>query len=258
VPKTDPEPDPPQGDTPAGMALADPAIAGIKRLSAVETVRARIALAVQLGLLAPSEALPSDADTAVALAVSEITVRRALKSLADDGLLVRLRGRKGGTFVADHASTKAIDAAGVYRADADTVHSLINQRVLLECALTHHAALNITEAQLAELERIVDRAAGAANWSDYHAADEQLHLAVSRASGLEWAFPAYDEVLYELYRYFVPYPVAYLHDVNEQHRRLVGALRRRDPVEAVALIEAHVSELHRSMFVGFPSTETSL
>ena len=236
-------------------ALVDPAIAGIKRLSATETVRARIALAIQLGLLATGEALPSDAATAEAMGVSEITVRRALKSLADEGLLVRVRGRKGGTFVADQAATKSVDAATVYRADADTVHALINRRVLLECALIHHAALNVTDTELAELDRIVEVAATAQNWTDYHAADEKLHLAVARASGLDWAYPAYQEVLFELYRYFVPYPVDYLHGVNEQHRQLVEALRRRDPVDAVSIIEDHVAELHRSMFVGFPSTD---
>ena len=236
-------------------ALVDPAIAGIRRLSATETVRARIALAIQLGLLATGEPLPSDASTAEAMGVSEITVRRALKSLADEGLLVRVRGRKGGTFVADQAATKSVDAATVYRDDTDTVHALINRRVLLECALVHHAALSVTDAQLAELDHIVETAATAQNWTDYHAADEKLHLAVVRASGLDWAYSAYDEVLFELYRYFVPYPVAYLHGINEQHRQLVAALRRRDPVDAVSIIEDHVAELHRSMFVGFPTTD---
>jgi GntR family transcriptional repressor for pyruvate dehydrogenase complex len=235
-----------------GLALVDPAIAGIKRLSAVETVRARIALAVQLGLLTTGEALPADPEIAAAMDVSEITVRRALKGLADDGMLVRVRGRKGGTFVAEQASRRSVNAATVYRADSDAVHALINRRVLLECALTHHAALNVTDAQLEELDRIVDDAASAVNWTDYHAADEKLHLAVARASGMDWAYPAYDEVLHELYRYFVPYPVAYLLGVNEQHRQLVDALRRRDPVDAVAIIEQHVAELHNSMFIGFP------
>jgi GntR family transcriptional regulator, transcriptional repressor for pyruvate dehydrogenase complex len=68
----------------------------------------------------------------------------------------------------------------------------------------------------------------------------------------------YEDVLYELYRYFLPYPVSYLHGVNEQHRQLVDALRRRDAVEAVKIIEQHVSELHRSMFVGLPrSSDTT-
>ena len=237
--------------SPAGFpALVDPAVAGITRLSATDTVRARIALAIQLGLLAPGEQLPSDAEVAEALGVSEITARRGLKSLADDGVLQRVRGRSGGTFVAEDSATGLVDAVTVYRADSATVHGLIDRRVLLECALTHHAALEATEEELDELDRYVEQASRAQNWTEYHTADEKLHLAVARASGLAWALPRYSEVLYELYRYFLPYPVAYLHDVNQEHARLVAALRRRDPVDAVAIIEQHVSALHNTMFVG--------
>lgn len=238
------------GDLPAIPALADPALARITRLSATDTVRARIALAIELGLLAPGEQLPYDADVAAALDVSEITVRRALKSLADEGMLARRRGRNGGTFVAEHPARALGDAITAYRADTATVHDLIDRRVLLECALTHHAALDGTEEQLAAMDEYVDQASAAASWTEYHAADEKLHLAVAQASGLTWALPRYREVLYELYQYFLPYPVSYLHDVNEEHRRLVGALRKHDPIEAVAIIEKHVGDLHQTMFVG--------
>ena len=138
------------GDTPeprthaAVPALTGPAVAGITRLSAVDTVRARIALAVELGLLAPGEQLPSDADVAAALDVSEITARRAVKSLAEEGLLRRVRGRSGGTFVADDAPAAAGRAGGAvqaYRADAEAVHRLIDQRLLAETSLTHFAAV---------------------------------------------------------------------------------------------------------------------
>ncbi|HXD62111.1 MAG TPA: FCD domain-containing protein [Lacisediminihabitans sp.] len=237
-------------DSPGLPALVDPAVAGITRLSATETVRARIALAIQLRLLAPGEQLPSDAEVAEALGVSEITARRALKSLADEGVLDRRRGRSGGTFVAEHSDPELVDAVTAYRADTQTVHALIDHRVLLECALAHHAALVATDEQLDELERYVEQASRAQSWTEYHAADEKLHLAVARASGLGWALPRYSEVLYELYRYFLPYPMSYLHDVNREHADLVAALRRHDPVDAVAIIEAHVSTLHRTMFVG--------
>lgn len=236
-------------------ALLAPGVSGITRLSATDTVRARIALAIELDLLTTGEQLPSDAEVATALGVSEITARRALKSLADDGVLTRRRGRAGGTFVAAKAHPVSIDAVDVYRADAAEVHGLIDQRVLLECALAHHAALAASTVQLDELDAFVREAASAQNWTDYHAADEKLHLGVARAAGLPWAMPHYTGVLSALYRYFIPYPVAYLHSVNEEHASLVAALRDRDPVAAVAIIERHVSTLHRSMFVGLGAAD---
>lgn len=239
---------------PALPALVAPAVAGITRMSATDTVRARIALAIELGLLAPGEPLPSDAEIAAALDVSEITARRALKSLGDDGLLDRRRGRGGGTFVAASADTAENDAAAAYRADAERVHRLIDHRALLECAVVHHAALNATEEQLAELDTHVAAAARAENWTDYHAADERFHTAVARASGLDWALEPYGEVLADLYRYFIPYPVRYLHGVNEEHARLVAALRRGEVAAAVEIAERHVRTLHETMFVGLANS----
>ncbi|WP_105033997.1 FadR/GntR family transcriptional regulator [Cryobacterium aureum] len=232
------------------IALANPAVSGITRLSATDTVRARIALAIELGLMIAGEQLPSDPDVAAALGVSEITARRALKSLADEGVLARKRGRNGGTFVADPRASASIVSITAYLADAADVHRLIDERVLLECALVHHTALNISAGQLDQLEAYVAEAAAAQSWSDYHVADERFHLGVAAASGLEWALPQYGITLHALYRYFLPYPVDYLHGVNGEHARLVVALREHDPVAAVAVIRQHVWALHDSMFVG--------
>lgn len=216
----------------------------------MDTVRARIALSIELGLLKPGEALPSDSEVAHALEVSDITVRRALKSLADDNLLVRKRGRNGGTFVSENPSNLPIDAVAAFRSDTAEVRSLIDRRALLEAALTHHAALNASDVQLSELDDLVQQASRAKSWTEYHSVDEKLHLAVAQASGLGWALPHYHEVLYSLYRYFLPYPIEYLHSDNDEHAQLVSALRARNPIAAVAIIEHHILELHETMFIG--------
>jgi GntR family transcriptional regulator, transcriptional repressor for pyruvate dehydrogenase complex len=233
-------------------ALTGPAMTGIARLSATDTVRARIELAIELDLLVVGEKLPSDASIATSLNVSEITARRALESLAEDGVLSRRRGRGGGTFVADQKKAASRVAVDVFRADDAEVHRLIDLRILLESALIHHAALVATSEQIAEIESHVRAAGIANNWSEYHLADEQFHLAVARASGLDWALPHYSETLNQLYRYFIPYPIAQLRLANHDHVRIVEAIRDHDPVRAVVEISRHVSALHRTMFVGYP------
>lgn len=107
--------------TAIGPPLSTPALGGIRRLSALDTVRARIAMAIDLGLLAPGERLPAAAEIAAALDVGEITVRRALVALCDDGLLERRRGRNGGTLVAQHPAKGSVSAVGSYRSDTDAV-----------------------------------------------------------------------------------------------------------------------------------------
>lgn len=49
-------------------------------------------MAVSLGLLKPGERLPDQEYVALALSVSPVTARRALTSLAEQGVVVRRRG----------------------------------------------------------------------------------------------------------------------------------------------------------------------
>jgi len=235
---------------PAVPALVDPAVAGITRLSAAETVRARIALAVDLGLLGVGEQLPSDAEVATALGVSEMTARRALRSLADEGVLRRVRGRAGGTFVAGPEGASQLPGVRAFRADADAVHRLIDVRLLFETGLTHFAAIEVTAEELDELDAVVEEAAASRDWAGYHAADERFHLAVAAAAHRPRLAATHRDALHRLYAYFVPYPIEYLHGVNREHAALVDALRRHDAVAAVDIAERHVAALHESMFVG--------
>lgn len=233
---------------PAVPALTGPAVSGITRLTAIDTVRARIGLAVELGLLEPGDRLPAEREMAHALAVSPITVRRALVSLTADGVLVRRRGRDGGTFVADSPPSGVVPSTAEYLRDASEVHRLIDRRMLLECALAHFAAITATERDVAAMRAAVDRMTAAATWADYHSADEQFHRAVAQSSGLGFAQEPYAAALTDLYRYFLPYPIEYLHGVNDDHAALVAAIVARDVVEAVAITQRHVSDLHRTMF----------
>jgi DNA-binding FadR family transcriptional regulator len=255
--KTRPEPNAeepaPADQRPSGGGLSGSALVGIRRLTAIDTVRARIAMAVDLRLLSPGERLPPPSQIAEAMDVSEITVRRALTSLARDGVLERRRGRGGGTLVAAEPTLAAVAETDAYRGAATEVHDLIDRRMLLEVGVTHLAALSVTRARLAGLRRLVREMDRAGTWAQFHTADEQFHLAVAEATGLPGAAAQYRLVLRDLYRYYLPYPVDYLRESNCEHRELVDALAGRDVVRAVEVARRHVATLHDSMFVGLAS-----
>ncbi|MET9878934.1 FCD domain-containing protein [Actinacidiphila glaucinigra] len=241
-----------QATTAAGPPLSTPALGGIRRLSALDTVRARIAMAVDLGLLAPGERLPAAAEIAAALDVGEITVRRALVALCDDGLLERRRGRNGGTLVAQHPAKGSVSAVGSYRSDTDAVRRLIDHRLVLECGIAHLAAGHADDAELRELERLVDAMDRVTGWAEFHRHDEEFHLAVASATGTPSVVVPYAAVVRELYRYYLPYPLDALRASNAEHRALVSALRQRDRAAAAAVAQEHVQTLHRTMFIGLP------
>lgn len=64
-----------------------------------ETVARRLSDAIGLGLIADGEQLPSESELAGQLGVSTVTLREALATLRQQGLVETRRGRTGGTFV---------------------------------------------------------------------------------------------------------------------------------------------------------------
>ncbi len=229
---------------------------GVERRSAMDAVRMRIGMAISLGLLKPGERLPDQEDVALGLSVSPITARRALASLAEQGVVVRRRGRAGGTFVADSPPTDVLAELSASPAESQAVNRLVDRRLLFECAVTHYAAVNASSEQLDELERLTRDMAEATDWSVYHQADERFHQLVGTASGMGTAAHVYQETLAELYDYFIPYPIEKLHKSNKDHIALVAALRAGDVQEAVEVSRKHVDILHRTMFMGLAQGDT--
>ncbi|MFJ8673094.1 FadR/GntR family transcriptional regulator [Streptomyces sp. NPDC093589] len=242
---------PPDAVAAAGLTLNAPALKGIRQLSALETVRARIALAVDLGLLVPGERLPPNEQIADALGVSEITVRRALVSLGKEGVLERRRGRNGGTLVAPRPPKGVVDATAAYRSDATAaaVHQLIDHRLALECGIAHLASGHAGPSAIEGLDALVDEMDHLVGWAEFHGCDERFHLALAAATGLSSIIEPYTAVLHDLYRYYLPYPVDTLRESNREHRELVAAIRRGDATAAARVAQQHVEVLHRTMFV---------
>ncbi|WP_132126469.1 FadR/GntR family transcriptional regulator [Actinocrispum wychmicini] len=73
--------------------------APLDQLGRAEAVAARLVDAINLGLLADAEQLPSEAELAAQFGVATVTVREALVALRQQGLVETRRGRGGGSFV---------------------------------------------------------------------------------------------------------------------------------------------------------------
>lgn len=239
-------------ETSLDLALfSAPGAAALTRLSAVETVRARILLSIDHALLAPGSRLPRVELIAEGLEVSPITARRALESLVQDGVLVRRPGRGGGTFVADTPPELSDSSVSAYRADEASIRRLVDQRSLMESAIVHELARVATPAQCDELDHLILQSQLAGNWLEHHGPDSQFHRQCAKWSGLPEA-TAYLDVYEALLKYFVPYPMEQLEVGRDEHRTLVSALRAHDSVAAVAVTRRHVDALRREMFPALP------
>jgi DNA-binding FadR family transcriptional regulator len=234
--------------------FAAPGAAELTRLSAVDTVRARVLLSIEHALLAPGSRLPKTELLAAGLEVSVITARRGLESLVDDGVLVRKRGRGGGTFVADDPPQINDSAVTAYRADSDAIHHLIDQRSLMESAIVAEAAQKVTPEQCDELDDLIRASAEAADWHEHHIPDTRFHRLVAEISELP-EVQTYLACYGGLTKYFVPYPQDQLEEGREHHRQLVTAFRDHDPIAAIRVTRIHVDALRREMFVGLEESD---
>jgi GntR family transcriptional repressor for pyruvate dehydrogenase complex len=139
----------------------------------------QIADAVRAGDLRQGERLPSERALAAALEISRPTLREALKVLADAGV-VETRG--GGTFVrSEVVPGDLVTARSELR--IGEVAQVLEARRLLEPRVAQLAALYATEADFAELERLIERQREAAGDRDrVRVLDTRFHLAIARAT----------------------------------------------------------------------------
>ncbi|WP_424231734.1 FadR/GntR family transcriptional regulator, partial [Actinophytocola sp.] len=72
----------------------------VRTRNAFEETVERLLQAIRLGVAGPGERLPSERELAARLGVSRVTLRDAIRAIADAGYVESRRGRYGGTFVA--------------------------------------------------------------------------------------------------------------------------------------------------------------
>lgn len=199
-------------------------------------------------ILRPGEQLPTESAIIREFGVSRTVVREALSSLQASGLVETRHGV--GTFV--RATPNGLDTG----LDPETivtlrdVASMLELRVSLETEAAGLAAARRTDAQLEEMRRSLaafqQSMDGQADGAD---ADFQFHLQVAYATRNRY----FAEVMGHLGTATIPrsrihsVPAnargagEYLKHLNQQHAGIYGAIYRRDPETARALMRAHLS-----------------
>lgn len=199
----------------------------------------RLGTAIRIGLLGPGSRLPPERDLAEMLSISRSTLRQALAALIETGHLVALRGRSGGTFVADKPPMASSQPFALHEA-----RSLLDWRLTLELAAAELAAeradLLACEA-LAEAADRFQRPDLVNDWAQFRRADAAFHLRLAVASGADRMVSAMTEVhgeLNDLWAVLSP-PVSLREATAEEHVAVLAAVQRRDPDGARAAMREH-------------------
>ena len=216
-----------------------------------ETVE-RLGTAIRLGLLVPGSRLPAERDLADQLCISRSTLRQALTTLVQSGHLVAVRGRSGGTFVAE--SPPLSERGAPTEPLGDEARAVLDYRVAVETGATVLAAERAEKDDFVRLDTLVERMDVAQAFEDYRRADVRFHIGVAEAARSPRLVTAMTEVQGQMSELIarIAHPEAVLTRSNEQHRRLVGLLRKGDTGRAVRLMREHVEGTEHILAGLFP------
>ena len=207
-----------------------------------QTVTDHIVSLINEGKIRPGERLPSEHDLMRQLAVGRSSVREAIRGLAMMGIVQPKRRR--GTIVVSPVSNKfgdQIDRSIVYWAVSD----LFEVRAILEGQAAARAATMATREDIKQIEKSAGQVERKIRSGSVHFDDNtKFHLAIAKASHnpvlvfcLQSLIGSFREVRLQFNEKLPDMPER---DIQE-HRRIVEAIRSRDPNRARRCMQTHMN-----------------
>jgi GntR family transcriptional repressor for pyruvate dehydrogenase complex len=218
-----------------------------------EQVESQIQHAILSGLLSNGARLPSETLLAEQFGVSRPTVREALSTLKEKGLITKASGSNGGSFVRyvdHHALDRAFAEQLSTTLEVGSVSGaeLIAFRNMIEVPSAREAALNRSDAHLEKLRSIIEREK-AISVFDAEAPDlnSEFHQLLAEASGNR----ILEAVVSAVHRLTHPMDlIEWTPEVGREgvrhHINIVRALTKADPDEAETAMRAHLHFLQEN------------
>jgi GntR family transcriptional regulator, transcriptional repressor for pyruvate dehydrogenase complex len=210
----------------------------VRPASTFEETVERLGSAIRLGLLAPGAKLPPERELAARLRISRSTLRQALTALVQSGHLISLRGRTGGTFVAERPPLAEHGGEPLDHG----AWAVLDYRVAIELGSVQLAAERGSAAQFDRLEQLVRKMAGEVeDFEEYRRTDIRFHIDIAEAARSPRLLSAMTDVQSQMSDLIalIAHPPEVLTRSNEQHARLVKALRKGDGPRAVRQMREH-------------------
>ncbi|MEM6409302.1 MAG: FCD domain-containing protein [Pseudomonadota bacterium] len=220
-----------------------------------DAIERQIELLILRGILRPGERLPAERDLAEKLGVSRPSLREAIASLQNKGLLAARAG--AGIYVADVLGSAFSPAlVRLFSAHDDAVQDYLSFRRDMEGLAAERAARLASDTDLHVIAAIFSKMEAAhkkRSPEDEAALDAQFHLSIIEASH-NIIMLHMMRSMYELLREGVFYNRQMMFkqrtkraDLLEQHRAINTALQSRDPGGARKAVEIHLSYVQNSL-----------
>lgn len=208
-----------------------------------EAVIQRITESVALGLLSDGEQLPSETELSAQLGVSTVTLREALASLREQGLVETRRGRKGGSFVrAPVDPTRAVLRQRLVSLSVTDLRDAGDELAAVSGAAARLAASRASTDNVRRLLSLASRVEEASGPGERARADSRFHIEVAVAAASERLTRAEVSLQAELGALLWA-PGSTDEDARraaEQHTAIALAISREEADLARTLAEQHV------------------
>ena len=220
----------------------------IVRESVAEMVVRRVLDMVKSGVLKAGALLPPERDLALSLNVSRPSVREAMRGLAVLGVVRTRQG--GGAYISDLGPDSILGPIQFYLSLQDShIRELYDARSLIESDVARRAAVNMSDADLARLgELLAEQVDTLRDPLAFRQSDFAFHEVIWIGSGNAYLKRIGESlnVLGLEFRKRASEQPGVLEQSLRDHRRLLDALRARDPEAAAKAAEAHMQNVYQS------------
>jgi len=222
----------------------------VRRTKVYAEVAAQIQRLIADGRLKPGDKLPPERELAEIFGVSRSSVRDAIRVLEMQGLVEPRHG--DGTLVRKIPIDRLVQPfAHALSASKDLAADLFDMRKMLEPPLARAAAFRATDDDVQALEQIVERqarrlAAGQITIED----DNAFHYRIATAAKNPVVLRTMDILMGLLSdsRVRSLQTPGRAEKSLEGHRRILDAIRQRDPEAAAVCMRRHIEEIEGTLF----------
>lgn len=215
---------------------------------AFEDIATQIRNELSTGGLKSGDRLPSERELAARFSVSRNTVREALRSLENAGLLRTHKGAAGGAFIREGGGDAVISSLrDLFHLGAIRPQQLTEARLWIDAVVVRAACARATPAHMAELEANIAASDLAQKRGDHmgrNLINMDFHRILAHIAGNPILIIFMDSFT-QIMREFILSIGPGTHNITPMRRRFMQHMADRDADAAVREMELHLKRVHR-------------
>jgi GntR family transcriptional repressor for pyruvate dehydrogenase complex len=225
---------------------------------AFEDIATQIRNELSNGGLKAGDRLPSERELAARFGVSRNTVREALRSLENAGLLQTHKGASGGAFIREGGGDAVVSSLhDLFHLGVIKPQQLTEARLWIDAVVVRTACAKATPADIAELEANIaesDKANKRGDFIGRNLINLDFHRILARIAGnpiLVIFMDAFTQIMREFIKSVGPSSL----NMTPMRRRFMQHMVERDADAAAHEMELHLKRIHRGYLERFEALE---